>query len=229
VVVATPEAHHLQTLRDCLDAGAHVLVEKPVALSGHDAAQARDWAASGLVVLPGHISRFLPEVSHLRQVVRGQRLRALHAARMVPRERVGPHGRIHPASMAMVHDPDLVGGTPAGHARLGTVKQRWTDPERPHPQLLWAILAFDDGCVATLENHWTLPHARRYVAARLQAITDELLAELRLAAEGVVRPDGEHVPDTQLDAWIGDLPVGTLANQLRQFAAWDVSVPHPRW
>ena len=222
VVVATPEAHHLQALRDSLDAGVHVLVEKPVALSGQDAAQARDWAAtSGLVVLPGHVSRFLPEVAELREVVSGQRLRALHAARTVPRARVGLHGRIHPALMAMVHDLDLVRALQPAALVSVAAEQRWTEPERPHPQLLWATLTFDDGCVATLENHWMLPHARRYVDARLQVTTDQWLAELRLPAEGlrVIWPDGEHVPDTQLDAWIGDLPVGAIATQLRHFAA----------
>jgi predicted dehydrogenase len=221
IIVATPEAHHLPALQVSLDAGAHVLVEKPVALSGRDALLARDLAAaSGLVVLPGHVSRFLPEVAALRELVAGRGLRAVHAARGVPRERLDLHGRIHPAFMAMVHDLDLLRSIQPAELVSVTAEQRWTEPGRPHPQLLWATLGFDDGCVAVVENAWTLPHARRYVDARLQVTTDELVAEVRLPAEGlrVVRADGDHVPDVQLDAWVGDLPVGAIATQLRHFA-----------
>lgn len=222
VVVATPEAHHLAALRASLDAGVHVLVEKPVALSTADAMAARDLAAaSGLVVLPGHVSRFLPELARLRETLAGQRVRAVHASRAVPRERLDLHGRVHPAYMAMVHDLDLLHAIEPAELVSVSAEQRWTERQRPQPQLLWATLAFDDGCVATVENTWTLPHARRYVDARLQVTTDELVAEIRLPAEGLrlVRADGDHVPDTQLDAWVGDLPVGAMATQLRHFAA----------
>jgi UDP-N-acetylglucosamine 3-dehydrogenase len=222
VVVATPEVHHVAALRACLDAGAHVLVEKPVALSAADAALARELAAaSGLVVLPGHVSRFLPEVARLRELVAGQRVLAMHATRAVPRERLGLHGRIHPAFMAMVHDLDLLRSVQPAELVSVAAEQRWTEPDRPHPQLLWATLGFDDGCVAVVENAWTLPHARRYVDAHLRVTTGELVAEVRLPAGGlrVMREDGDHVPDTQLDAWVGELPVGAIAGQLRHFAA----------
>jgi predicted dehydrogenase len=221
VIVATPEAHHLAALRAGLEAGAHVLIEKPVALSAADAQAARDLAAaSGLVVMPGHVSRFLPEVDGLRRMLAGQRLRAVTAARSVPRERLDLHGRVHPALMAMVHDLDLVRSVQPAELISVTAEQRWTDPGRPYPQLLWATLGFDDGCVAVVENTWTLPHARRYVDARLRVTTDELVAEVRLPAEGLrlARDDGDHVPDTQLDAWVGELPVGAIATQLRHFA-----------
>jgi predicted dehydrogenase len=222
VIVATPEAHHLAALRAALDAGAHVLVEKPVALSAADAMLARDLAAaSGLIVLPGHVSRFLPEVARLRALVAGRPVRAVHATRAVPRERLDLHGRVHPAFMAMVHDLDLLRSVQPAELVSVTAEQRWTEPDRPHPQLLWATLAFAGGCVAVVENAWTLPHARRYVDARMQVTTDELVAEVRLPADGlrVARDDGDHVPDTQLDAWVGDLPVGAIASQLRHFAA----------
>jgi predicted dehydrogenase len=65
VVVATPTGTHEDIVLQCADAGVHVLVEKPVALtveSGERMANALD----GLVGAVGHIERFNPAIRQLK-------------------------------------------------------------------------------------------------------------------------------------------------------------------
>src|SRR5947209_4387468 len=70
VVVATPNATHAQISVDCLEAGAAVLVEKPIADTLADARRICDAsAAAGLPVLVGHQRRHNPIVCKAAAIV----------------------------------------------------------------------------------------------------------------------------------------------------------------
>jgi predicted dehydrogenase len=120
----------------------------------------------------------------------------------------------------MVHDLDLVRAVVPGDLVDVTSVQSWTDPDRPYPQVVMAHLRFADGTLASVENHWTLPHARQYIDARLEVVTRSWTAHLRVpgGALRIVEQDGDVLPDTELDAAVAGLPVGALATQLRHFA-----------
>jgi predicted dehydrogenase len=72
VLVATPPHTHHAIVRAALEAGKHVLVEKPLATSGEDAydligaAQAR-----GLLLMPGHTFLYSPPVNKVKQLIAG--------------------------------------------------------------------------------------------------------------------------------------------------------------
>lgn len=71
VAVATPAATHLPVVRQCLDAGKHVLVEKPLAANlddGRDLVELAD--RNGLVLMLDHTYCYTPAVAHLRSLVR---------------------------------------------------------------------------------------------------------------------------------------------------------------
>lgn len=80
VIVATPTIHHLAPALAALDAGAHVLVEKPVTAT-LDEAQALigKSEATRLHVLVGHHRRYYPMVHKARELVRSGALGALVA------------------------------------------------------------------------------------------------------------------------------------------------------
>ena len=61
VSVAVPTLQHREVVLDCLDAGVHVLVEKPLAVTPDEGRQMIDRARQkGLVLHVGHVERFNP-------------------------------------------------------------------------------------------------------------------------------------------------------------------------
>ncbi len=70
VIVATPTEHHLEPVLTALDAGAHVLVEKPITATVDQASAviARS-AQTGRHVLVGHHRRYYPLVEKAREIV----------------------------------------------------------------------------------------------------------------------------------------------------------------
>ncbi len=70
VVVATPAASHAALARKALDAGKHVFVEKPLALSTDDAIElARLADEKELVLMVGHTFEFNPAVRAMKQFI----------------------------------------------------------------------------------------------------------------------------------------------------------------
>ncbi len=70
VVVATPVPTHFPLARQALEAGKHVLVEKPPALHADEAEELCAVAEErGLVLLPGHLLLYHPGVRKLKQLV----------------------------------------------------------------------------------------------------------------------------------------------------------------
>lgn len=68
VTVATPASTHYQIAADCLLAGKHLLVEKPLALNSHDAQELVKLAKQcNLVLEVGHQYRTNPAVLRLKQ------------------------------------------------------------------------------------------------------------------------------------------------------------------
>jgi predicted dehydrogenase len=198
------------------------MVEKPVVSAPDEAAELERLVRTHprAVVMPAHVSRFIPAVATLRQRLAGNRVLAVRAIRVVPAERLDLHGAEHPALVAMVHDLDLVRAFVAADLEEVTSVQRWTSPDRPHPQIVMAHLRFADGTVASVENHWSLPHARQYIDARMEVTTEHETAHLSLPSNAlrIVTADGDVVPDTDLEALVAGVPVGALATQLRHFA-----------
>jgi UDP-2-acetamido-3-amino-2,3-dideoxy-glucuronate N-acetyltransferase len=71
VVLATPARTHHDLARRALDAGKHVLVEKPLTLNEADGRSLVELAlARGLVLMVGHITLFHPGVVELRRLLR---------------------------------------------------------------------------------------------------------------------------------------------------------------
>jgi predicted dehydrogenase len=71
VIIATPPQTHYPLAKRALEAGRHVLVEKPLATRLADAHELADLAESrGLVLMPGHTFIYSPPVNAVRELVR---------------------------------------------------------------------------------------------------------------------------------------------------------------
>jgi len=70
VIVATPPRSHHAIVKSALEAGKHVLVEKPLARTGAEARDLVETAqARGLVLMPGHTFVYSPPVNKVRELI----------------------------------------------------------------------------------------------------------------------------------------------------------------
>ena len=107
VCIAAPTRLHHQVGLDCLNAGVHVLIEKPIAASISEAESLVNAAAATNCILQvGHIERFNPAFQELSKVLKTENLLALEAHRMSPYS-----DRANDVSVVldlMIHDLDLL-------------------------------------------------------------------------------------------------------------------------
>lgn len=108
VIVACPATYHEAVVRAALKAGCHVMVEKPLALTGH---AADDLAALAdqkeLVLQVGHQERFVMEAMGLFDIPESPS--RIEAWRMGPPAPDGRAGDVSVIWDLMTHDLDLVG------------------------------------------------------------------------------------------------------------------------
>ncbi len=75
VAIATPAATHYELVRAALDAGKHVLVEKPLTASAAEAAKVVTQAAeAGLTLMCDHTYCYTPAIARVRQAIRNGEL-----------------------------------------------------------------------------------------------------------------------------------------------------------
>jgi predicted dehydrogenase len=161
VAVAVDSPRHFAVARACIEAGRHVLVEKPMALSVPDGIELVARAdADHLVLMAGHVLLHHPGVQRAREIVAsgelGQ-LMYLHATR------VG-FGTVRPGESAWwsvaPHDvaaalylfdavPVRVSATGAGFLQM-----------RQH-DVAFGTLTFRDGRIAHIHVSWLAPEKRR--------------------------------------------------------------------
>jgi len=145
VSVAAPATHHARIAADLIDAGIHVLVEKPLAT---DAVSARDLVGraerDGVVLQVGHIERYSPVVAELRRRVVAP-LRITAVRRAVWSERASD---VDVVLDMMIHDIDhalaFAGAPVATVSASGAVRRSASTDEAE------AWLTFANGVIATL-------------------------------------------------------------------------------
>lgn len=85
VCIAVPTRLHYSVGMACLQAGKHVLIEKPIAASIAEAESLVNAAAESHCILQvGHIERFNPAFQELHKVLKTEELLAIEAHRMSP-------------------------------------------------------------------------------------------------------------------------------------------------
>lgn len=158
VSIAVPTALHAQVGMDVLNAGAHVLMEKPIAATIEEGRLLVDKARElNLQLMVGHIVRFNPAMQALKQKLQEG---ALGRIFQVFCRRAGPFpARIRDVGVVVdlaPHDVDvmrfLTDSTPT-RVYAETEQRIHTD----HEDLLWGTVRFADGVVGSLEINWLTP------------------------------------------------------------------------
>ena len=162
VSVVVPTSLHLPTAVAALDAGSHVLVEKPIAASRGEAEQMIDAARrAGRMLTVGHIERFNPAIRELRRRLAAGELGRIFEIRAT---RLGPFpARIRDVGVVVdlaPHDLDvmryLLGSDPI-RLYAETEQRIHTD----HEDLFVGLLKFANGAVGVLDINWLTPTKQR--------------------------------------------------------------------
>jgi UDP-N-acetylglucosamine 3-dehydrogenase len=158
VSIAVPTALHLSVARDCLEAGAHVLVEKPIAATVDEGRQLVEAAAAaGRALCVGHVERFNPAVLELKRRLDAGALGRVFEIRA---RRMGPFpARVRDVGVVIdlaAHDLDvmrwLIGGE-ATRVSAETAQRIHTD----HEDLFSGLLRFEGGEIGVLNVNWLTP------------------------------------------------------------------------
>ena len=158
VSVAVPTTAHLGVARTALQAGCHVLVEKPMATDLTEAQALIDAAeAAQRKLMVGHIVRFDPAVRALKAHIAAGELGRIH---QVVCRRIGPFPyRVRDVGVVLdlaPHDLDLMrhllGEEPS--SLYAEISQRVHDEQ---VDLLAALLRFPSDVIGILELNWLTP------------------------------------------------------------------------
>jgi len=200
VSVVVPTSLHLPTTLAALAAGAHVLVEKPIAASRGEAEQMIDAARrAGRMLTVGHIERFNPAIRELRRRLADGELGRIFQIRAT---RLGPFpARIRDVGVVVdlaPHDLDvmryLLGSDPV-RLYAETEQRIHTD----HEDLFVGLLKFANGAVGVLDINWLTPTKQRTLTVTGERgmytadyLTQQLVFYPNPARDGSVR-EGERV------------------------------------
>lgn len=157
VVVAVPTSLHVEIGVAALRAGAHVLLEKPIASDARGARRLIAAAASARRQLHiGHIERFNPAVTELaRRIHRGEagRVMSVHSRRLSSAVGIKDAGVILDLAS---HDLDIMRYLLRTEPRsVWSVSRRHRGGD--HEDWAMATLEFDGGTVGMLEVNWLTP------------------------------------------------------------------------
>ena len=145
VSVAVPTLQHREVVLDCLDAGTHVLVEKPIAVTPEEGRQMVHRAKqNGLVLHVGHVERFNPVRDLVHDLISNPRFIECH--RLAPFQ---PRGTdVDVVLDLMIHDVDLL--LSFGLGRVSKVEAVGIAVLSTQVDFAHARVEFDKDCVANL-------------------------------------------------------------------------------
>jgi len=145
VSVAAPTSAHFAATKACLDAGKHVLVEKPIAVTSAEARELVELAARrGCLLQVGHSERFNPIMQRMRPHI--ERPAFIECHRL---SAFGERGTdVDVVLDLMIHDLDLVLSFDPGPVE--EVRAAGVPVLSPNIDIANARIAFASGCVANL-------------------------------------------------------------------------------
>lgn len=144
-VIAVPTESHAAIAGPLIDAGVHVLIEKPIAQTVEEAdALIAAAARSGTVLAVGHSERFNPAVVAARPSIKDPRFIEVHRLGTMP----GRSLDIDVVLDLMIHDLDLI--LSVVPSEVESVEAVGVPVLTPKVDIANARLRFKNGCIANL-------------------------------------------------------------------------------
>jgi myo-inositol 2-dehydrogenase/D-chiro-inositol 1-dehydrogenase len=166
-ISTTPETTHFPIARDCLRAGKHVLLEKPIAMEF--------WEADELITLAkrnnvkftiGYSQRFNTKVAYAKKKVADGtlgRVVSVMVSRHLSRslgKKIASRVRLSPAAMESTHDLDFVFWLlePAKPVRVYSQgSYGYMQPVNGSYDVMWTTVTMDNGMLVVIGGGWNLP------------------------------------------------------------------------
>lgn len=209
VLIATPVSTHYDLALAALEAGKHVLVEKPLSGSSAEAYDLVDAAASrGLVLMPGHTFLYSPPVTMTREIIESGELGDIY---FISTSRVNLG--IHQPDVSVVwdlgpHDFSILrywlGEVPS---TVGALTRGCATPDTP--DVAFIHLTFESGAIAHVELAWLAPSKLRrttIVGSRKMVVYDDTSNEpVRIFDSGAQLDEPQTFGEYRLTYRTGDI------------------------
>ncbi len=204
-ICTTPEQTHFPITRDCLKAGKHVLLEKPIAMELWEADELITLAKrGGLKFTIGYSQRFNTKFAFAKKQITDGTLGKPVSA-MVSRhlnrnlgKKIASRVKLSPMVMESTHDLDFVFWLldPAKPVRVYSQgSYGYMQPVNGSYDVMWSIVTMDNGMVVTIGGGWNLPPSYPNYCSTWVEI---------LGTEGALILD-----DTHRDNWLNTVSDGT--------------------
>jgi len=200
VVVATPSATHFRLVRAALEAGKHVLVEKPLATDLEDALELERLARkSGVVLMVGHVFLFNPAIQAAAEIIRSGGLGDVHYVSML-RTNLGPVRQDTNAAWDLAsHDISIANywldSVPVSVSANGG---SFLNPGIE--DVVFGTLRYPNGVLVHIHASWLNPRKSRFITAvgsdQMLTVNDMDITEpIRIYDKGVAK--SEFPPQVQ--------------------------------
>jgi predicted dehydrogenase len=228
VSIATPPSTHYPLVKQALEAGKHVLVEKPLATGAADADELVELAErAGLVLMPGHTFLYSAAVNKVRALIESGELGEIYFVTS-SRMNLGiyqPDGVVndlapHDLSILLYWLEQPVSMVSASGS---TVFQNGV------PETAFLTLSFEQGATANVQLSWLAPHKVRQtvvVGSKRMVVYDDAAIDgaVRIYDRGVDFTEPTNFGEYQLTYRSGDMlvprldPAEPLGLELADFA-----------
>jgi UDP-N-acetylglucosamine 3-dehydrogenase len=234
VSIVTPESEHLNPVEAAARAKKHILVEKPIAHSVHEAEKMiAVTRQADVILMPGHLLRFETRYAMIKEMLDNHELGSvvsIQARRNRTKGNFKKYGRAHPIFAVAVHDIDLILWYAQAEVYRVRGYQRHVQKD-PMPDLVWGIIEFTNGMLGIIESTWLTPDAVGVFSNdSLQLITDRGIARIDLVDGGLSfwLEKGLYVPDTIGAPRIRGHVEGSLAAELSYFLTCVINRTKPQ-
>ncbi len=205
-VCTTPEHTHYPITRDCLRAGKHVLLEKPIAMELFEADELIQLARrSGVKFTIGYSQRFNTKIAYAKKKIADGTLGrpvsvmvSRHLSRSLGKKIAG-RVRLSPAAMESTHDLDIVFWLlePAKPVRVYSAGAYGImQPVNGSYDTMWTTVTMDSGILVVVGAGWNLPPGYPNFSSTWVEIT---------GTNGALILD-----DTHRDVWLNTMDKGTV-------------------
>ena len=205
-ICTTPEDTHFPITRDCLKAGKHVLLEKPIAMELWEADELIALAKRGsLKFTIGYSQRFNTKIAYAKKKITDGTLGkpvSVMVSRHISRglgSKIAKRVRLSPVAMESTHDLDFVFWLlePAKPVRVYSQgAYGYMEPINGSHDVMFTTVTMDNGVVVMIGGGWNFPESYPNYCSTWIEIT---------GTEGALVLD-----DTQRDNWLNTVKTGQV-------------------